>query len=107
MLESDPTTSRQQQRAILAETLAEARRHSLHKLIGKDFMARLDGDQNQLLRDLGWEISIRIKGRGFGRGDLRKYADSEMRSFIGKDRHYPTGTLSSTFTNFTRTNFRA
>lgn len=89
VLESDPTTSRQQQRAILAETLAEARRHSLHKLISTDFMARLDGDQNQLLRDLGWEISIRIKGRGFGRGDLRKYADSEMRSFIGKDETLP------------------
>ncbi len=89
VLESDPTTSRQQQRAILDETLTEARRHSLHKLIGKDFIARLEGDRNQLLRDLGWEISIRIKGRGFGRGDLRKYAASEMRTFLGKDETLP------------------
>lgn len=89
VLEADPTTSRQQQRAILEEILDESRRHSLNKLISKDFQARLDGDRNQLLRDLGWEIAIRIKGRGFGKGDLRKYADSEMSSFIGKDETLP------------------
>jgi superfamily I DNA/RNA helicase len=93
VLESDPITSRQQQQAILEEVLNDARSDRLHNLISKDFTARLKGDRMQLLRDLAWEIGIRIKGRGFGKGDLRKYADSELRSFIGKgetlpDRHF-------------------
>ncbi len=89
VLEADPTTSIHQQRAILDETLSEVRAHSLQKLISKDFLGRLDGDRGQLLRDLGWEIAIRIKGRGFGKGDLQKYAQSEMRSFIGRDETLP------------------
>ena len=46
-----------------------------------------------MLKDSSWEIEIRIKGRGFRKGDLKLYAESPMRSFVGRgenlaDRHF-------------------
>jgi hypothetical protein len=77
---------------VLTEAL-DRRYSGLRNLLSKDFLARIDGDRSQLLRDLGWEIAIRIKGRGFRKGDLKLYAEATLRSFIGKneilaDRHF-------------------
>jgi superfamily I DNA/RNA helicase len=88
VLEIDPTVSRQQQKQMLDDVLNNAftgRYSGYRALLSKDFCARLDGDRERLLRDLGSEIAIRIKGRGFGTGDLKFYAESPLRSFIGKD----------------------
>jgi superfamily I DNA/RNA helicase len=97
VLEADPTTSRQQQKQILDEVLGQAltQRYSGFRTLGlsRDFIVRIDGDRETLLRDLGWEIAIRIKGRGFRRTDLRKYAESPFKSLVGRgetlvDRHF-------------------
>ena len=96
VLETDPTASGEQQKGILADVMEDAlgkRYPGYRNLLSKDFLSRIDGDREQLLRDLGWEIAIRIKGRGFRKGDLNKYLESQLLSFVGKkeertDRHF-------------------
>ncbi|MCI0557573.1 MAG: UvrD-helicase domain-containing protein [Nitrososphaera sp.] len=96
VLEADPIISKERQRQVLEEVVQDVlgKKYSTSKqLLSTDFMARLDGNREHLLQDVGWEIAIRIKGRGFRRSDQKLFVDSSMKSFVGRgenkhDRHF-------------------
>jgi superfamily I DNA/RNA helicase len=96
VLERDPKASKALQFKILSEVFEEVfveRYDRLRDLLSSDFRARIDGKREQLIRDLQWEIAIRIKGRGLRRPDRDLYINSATSSFIGRrenhtDRHF-------------------
>lgn len=96
VLERDPKESKQKQRRILNDVLEEVlaeRYESKRRILSEDFVARIEGDRNALLRDLVWEIGIRIKGRGLRTADRDRYFDPKFKTFLGPratlfDKHF-------------------
>lgn len=87
VLEDDPLASRERQREILEKVVDEVLTVTVpvsQTLLSPDFKALIAGNRGHLIRDIGWEISIRIKGRGFRSSDQKLYVQSPMKSFIGR-----------------------
>lgn len=96
VLERDPKASKEIQERILMNVFQhvyDERFERVKDWLSKDFLSRIGGKRDHLLRDLRWEIAIRIKGRGFRRSDRDLYVKSSARSFVGTrdnewDRHF-------------------
>lgn len=88
VLDEDPIVSRDLQRQILEDAVEEAlaeKYPSVKEYLSSDFIARAEGDRREFVRSLGWEIAIRIKGRGFKPGDQEAYVKNRVKSFVGKN----------------------
>lgn len=87
ILERDPKKSKELQHRILDEVYQRVYDREFLRLkeyLSKDFILRIEGKRDQLIRDLQAEIGIRIKGRGFRSTDRDLYVNSSLKSFIGR-----------------------
>lgn len=86
VLDSDPVASKAKQWEILSEVVAHSIKEkvpNMTTLLSRDFQGRISGDRDRLVRDIQYELAIRIKGRGFRKGDRDLYVKNPLRTFIG------------------------
>lgn len=89
VVNEDPTLSREAQNGILTEitnSVFADKYEKLKEFLSEDFKLRWERKPDDFIRQLGWEIAIRIKGSGLRRGekDLATYVKSPVPSFIGR-----------------------
>jgi len=104
VLESDPEDSRAIQRSVLQQALDDtiATEYKQFKpILSEDLRSWIEGDRDRLLRSVQWEVSIRIKGRGFRPADRDKYSRDPLKSFIGRGENlYDRQLLFKIFTTY-------
>ena len=96
VLERDPKTSKAKQIEILNmvfEKVKEEKYSKVKNMLCADFVNRIENHKETLLKELQWEIGIRIKGRGFRIDDRDLYIKSPTKTFLGTkadiwDKHF-------------------
>lgn len=96
VLEKDPKESKERQKVILegvVNNAIEEKYDRIKNTLCKDFLKRIDNHRETLIKELQWEIAIRIKGRGFRTSDRDLYIKSPMKTFLGSkadiwDKHF-------------------
>jgi len=96
VLEKDPKESKERQKSMLEDVLNDAveqRYERIKATLCEDFLKRIDNHRDALIKELQWEIAIRIKGRGFRARDRDLYIKSPMKTFLGSksdiwDKHF-------------------
>lgn len=96
VLEKDPKVSKEKQETILrsAVDLAISEKYErIKSTLCEDFVKRIENHREELLKELQWEIAIRIKGRGFRTRDRELYIKSPLKTFLGSkaeiwDKHF-------------------
>ncbi|PKO02853.1 MAG: hypothetical protein CVU43_05895 [Chloroflexi bacterium HGW-Chloroflexi-5] len=86
VLERDPKESRRRQSEILNKVVEEAlveRYNKVKSSLCDDFIRMIEHHRETLLRELQYEIGIRIKGRGFRIRDRDLYIKNPARTFLG------------------------
>jgi hypothetical protein len=89
VLNQDPTVSREEQKQTLAEVTAAVfadKYENLSSFLSDDFKLMWERNPEEFLKQLGWEIAVRIKGCGFRPSDkdLQTYVRNPSPSFVGR-----------------------
>jgi hypothetical protein len=106
VLHADPLVSKEKQDAILSDILDRTitgRLPKMTSLLSADLQAHFEGPRDQLIRDMRYEIAIRIKGRGL-RKEHDLYVNSPVRSFVGRgENRHDRFLLFDVFSQYERT----
>jgi superfamily I DNA/RNA helicase len=103
VLHLDPIVSKEKQDSLLAEILQrtiESKLPKMKSLLSPDLQAHFEGPGDQLIRNIRYEIAIRIKGRGL-RKERNLYVKNAIPSFVGrKENRYDRFLLFDIFAEY-------